>query len=209
MNINLVIGRLTREFRYSEYKFEDEELNRRLREHGLEVWKDDKKCMVTKEYSSQTELENWFIDQIIISLIYDSIPSRYKNNLYFLLVVNINADDLKSSLSIINEIEKDNKVCRKYVLENLNDLQRVPSLSQDFSGGSKGTFDFDGEFKNYLFNTEEETDKELSQEMKTMIEVYFKYYDSVGEDVEEVRKKDIENILEKRMKEVENRKVNH
>lgn len=67
MNLNLVVGRLINKFGYNEFDFKDKDLNTRLRERGLEVWKDNKRCMVTKEYNSQIELENWFVDQVIIS----------------------------------------------------------------------------------------------------------------------------------------------
>ncbi|PFR44871.1 ABC-three component system middle component 1 [Bacillus thuringiensis] len=202
MNLNLVVGRLINKFGYIEFDFKDKDLNTRLRERGLEVWKDDKRCMVTKEYNSQIELENWFVDQVIISLVYDSIPMRYRNNLYFLLVTNINHVNEKSSSSIITEIEKNNKVCRKYVLESLEDLQRVPSLSDNLSKDTNSLFDFDSEFRKYLFDLAEteKTENSLSVELKEMIEVYFDYYDSQDENKEELKKEKIKKILQERVK---------
>ncbi|HDR6277714.1 MULTISPECIES: ABC-three component system middle component 1 [Bacillus] len=202
MNLNLVVGRLINKFGYNEFDFKDKDLNTRLRERGLEVWKDNKRCMVTKEYNSQIELENWFVDQVIISLVYDSIPMRYRNNLYFLLVTNINHVNEKSSSSIITEIEKNNKVCRKYVLESLEDLQRVPSLSDNLSKDTNSLFDFDSEFRKYLFDLAEteKTENSLSVELKEMIEVYFDYYDSQDENKEELKKEKINEILQERVK---------
>ncbi len=130
---------------------------------------------------------------------YDSIPMRYRNNLYFLLVTNINHVNEKSSSSIITEIEKNNKVCRKYVLESLEDLQRVPSLSDNLSKDTNSLFDFDSEFRKYLFDLveTEKTENSLSVELKEMIEVYFDYYDSQDENKEELKKKRLTKFYKK------------
>ncbi|MEM5673132.1 ABC-three component system middle component 1 [Bacillus cereus] len=124
---------------------------------------------------------------------------RYRNNLYFLLVTNINHVNEKSSSSIITEIEKNNKVCRKYVLESLEDLQRVPSLSDNLSKDTNSLFDFDSEFRKYLFDLveTEKTENSLSVELKEMIEVYFDYYDSQDENKEELKKKRLTKFYKK------------
>ena len=50
----------------------------RLRNHKLEVWENEYRYIVTKEYKSIVQLDNWLQDQIAISCIYDSIPARLK-----------------------------------------------------------------------------------------------------------------------------------
>ncbi|KAA0948705.1 hypothetical protein FQ087_17080 [Sporosarcina sp. ANT_H38] len=203
MNSNTVLQRLTNNYGYSEIIFEDADLITRLRERNLEVWKNDKRCMVTKEYTSEAQLKSWFVDQIIISFVYDSIPAKYRNNLYFLLIINTGMK--KYSVPTLNmEIEKDYRVCRKYVIESLEDLKRVPSLNDNFGQGIIDPLNFDKEF---IVNLNKEPDNEeegrLSTRVREIVDVYFKFYDMPRENKEE-QIKVINQILTSEVCQVEN-----
>lgn len=82
MDLSHVIENLTN-IGYDATIIKDSELNTRLRDRDIEVWNNNNRYIVTKGYSSEAQLSTWLFDQIIISFIYDSIPTRYRNNLYF------------------------------------------------------------------------------------------------------------------------------
>lgn len=205
MNSTLVLQKLTNNHGYSEVLFSDEELHKRLRERNLEVWKNEKKCMVTKEYTSEAQLLSWFTDQIIISFVYDSIEAKYRNNLYFLLIINLKDKGKNSVSALVNEIEKDNKVCRKYIIDTFDDLNRVPSLNGNFGENNNEFIDFDSEFKKNLFvRSDEEDTKELSKTVEDIVDVYFRFYDKSSEKKYDEQTKIIEQILINRVSENEN-----
>ncbi|MGW8423990.1 ABC-three component system middle component 1 [Peribacillus simplex] len=203
MDSTIVIQRLTNNYDYSEVFFDDQALKIRLRERNLEVWENDKKCMVTKEYTSKAQLSSWFIDQIIISFVYDSIQAKYRNNLYFLLIINLKEEEENSFSNLINEIEKDNKVCRKYVIRTLDDLKRVPSLNDNFGQSNNKPIDFDSEFKKNLFEESNE-DEVLSKRVKDIVDLYFKFYDASNENKQEAQINLISQILVNGVSENEN-----
>ncbi|WYP28035.1 ABC-three component system middle component 1 [Alkalihalobacillus sp. FSL W8-0930] len=207
MNKNLIIERLTKNFNYEEYNIDDQKLNVMLRDRGLEVWINDSRCMVTKEFNSAIQLEDWHNDQIIISFLHDLIPSKFKNNLYFLLSINLDQTEFTSSMSTINEIEKDSKVCRKYVLKTLSDLQRVPSLSEfSNTGESYELFDFDKAFKDHLFGDE---DDNPILEFSDFIDLYLNYYNVEEETIVESKNEILKKIINERAGYYEIRKVNN
>ncbi|MDG5473711.1 hypothetical protein P6709_18440 [Jeotgalibacillus sp. ET6] len=192
MELITVLHKLTNEHKYKNVVYK-EELSSRLREQNLEVWINNQKCMITKEYTSKAQLNNWYIDQIVISFIYDVIEAKYRNNLYFLLVINLNENEKKEISFLINEIEKDYKVCRKYTILSLEDLQRVPSLNSNFGHSDNAYFDFDNEFKKDLFKTEDiEGNNDFSKEIKEIVDTYFEFYD---EPNDEERNKVLEQTL--------------
>ncbi|WP_341963688.1 hypothetical protein NM897_17225 (plasmid) [Planococcus maritimus] len=202
MELNSVLHELTSKHGYKNIAYAEEDLSSRLREQNLEVWINNQKCMITKEYTSKAQLNDWYIDQIVISFIYDVIEAKYRNNLYFLLIIKLNNNEKQEISYLINEIEKDYKVCRKYTILSPEDLQRVPSLNTNFGQSNSPYFDFDNEFKNDLFKTEDNGKNEkFSKEIEEIVNTYLAFYD---ESNDEEQKKVLEETLIRMVNENEN-----
>ncbi|HDX9674315.1 hypothetical protein PDL02_20600 [Bacillus cereus group sp. LD113LC] len=201
MDLSHVIENLTN-IGYDATIIKDSELNTRLRDRDIEVWNNNNRYIVTKGYSSEAQLSTWLFDQIIISFIYDSIPTRYRNNLYFLLVVEFENSTKKELSWKITEIEKNDRVCRKYVIESMEDLKRVPALNNNFMENKEELFDFEKEFKNRLFTNSAAIDQygEITQRIKEIVDVYFEKYDEQDDNATE-KKILIKKIIERRSEE--------
>lgn len=96
---------------------------------GLEAWISSQRVAVTKAYESYTYFkQSWRQDQIIISNLLNYLPLKYKNNLYFLIVLEFDlSNDTNSELLMEkNRAEKNPKYCRKYLVQDNVDLERIP-----------------------------------------------------------------------------------
>lgn len=196
MSLHYVIEKLTNRYNYDVVRFADNVLNQRLRDRDLEVWQDGNRYIVTKSYMSKAQLENWLHDQIIISFIYDFIPARFRNNLYFLLVIDFKNERNREMDWMITEIEKNDRVCRKYVVETREDLKRVPALNHNFMEVNQESIVFEKKFKNRLFrNKQIITEYEgVTENIKNLVELYFDIYDET-EIIKEEKKELIEKAI--------------
>lgn len=98
-------------------------------ESGLEVWSDEDRVVTIKEYGSNHQfLKYWKEDQVSISYLLETIDLRYKNNLYFILVLNFEYPLSLESLLEMNSAEKNAKVCRKYTIRSDEDFERITFL---------------------------------------------------------------------------------
>ncbi|PGR82057.1 hypothetical protein COC43_03260 [Bacillus thuringiensis] len=194
MSLHYVIREINKKHDYNNIFFPDGELNQRLRDRNLEVWKKENRYIVTKGYTSIAQLNDWLYDQIVISFMYDTIPANSRNNLYFLLVIDFENERNKEMEWRINEIEKNNKVCRKYIVEERSDLKRVPALNKNFMESDKESGMFETTFKHKLFNNKDVVSEygEMTQRVKDLVNLYFDIY-------EEQEKKDEEKkvLMEK------------
>ena len=96
---------------------------------GLEAWISPQRVAVTKAYKSYTYFEqSWRQDQIIISDLLNYLHLKYKNNLYFLIILEFDpSNELDNKLLIEkNRAEKNAKYCRKYLIQDDIDLERIP-----------------------------------------------------------------------------------
>lgn len=102
-------------------------------QNNLELWFTEEKVIFIKEYTSNDYfIKNWKSDQIVISNFLALCEPKYKNNLYFLLVLNWTSELSVDTLLEVNEIEKNSRICRKYVLYSQNDLLRVSFLQDKY-----------------------------------------------------------------------------
>ncbi|HDR4495704.1 TPA: ABC-three component system middle component 1 [Bacillus anthracis] len=196
MSLHYVVGELTKKHEYNNIFFSHEELNQRLRDRNLEVWQKGNRYIVTKSYTSIAQLSDWLYDQIAISFIYDAIPAHSRNNLYFLLVVDFKSERNKEMVWKITEIEKNDRVCRKYVVETKKDLKRVPALNNNFMESDVESIDFERFFKRRLFNNKVITAQygEMNQSIKELVNIYFEIYDE--QDNKEAEEKAlVEDVL--------------
>ncbi|MBG9468757.1 hypothetical protein ABE55_19870 [Bacillus thuringiensis] len=196
MSLHYVIREITKKHEYNNIYFSDEHLNHRLRDRNLEVWQKENRYIVTKGYTSIAQFNDWLHDQIVISFIYDTIPAHSRNNLYFLIVVDFKNERDKEMVWKITEIEKNDRVCRKYVVEEREDLKRVPALNNNFKESDAESIMFEKQFKNKLFNNKAILSEygEVTQSVKNLVDVYFEIYDE-QEKKDEEKKILIEKVI--------------
>lgn len=136
------IIKILKEKKYKIYLYGNSEIN------NMQYWYDSQRVIVIKEYRTESSFLSWLReDQPVIGELYSNISSSFKNNLYFFMVINFKPDS-KSTRLEINSALKNQYVCKKYVLNSISDLDKIPFLN-DRVGNNK-TFDFDGKFKNSL-----------------------------------------------------------
>ncbi|MGV2881735.1 ABC-three component system middle component 1 [Paenibacillus taichungensis] len=134
----------------------------------LEIWISEDRVAVLKAYTSNHHfLLNWREDQFVISHLLDILPPVYKNNLYFLLVLDWESSLLPDMPMEMNRVEKNSKICRKYVLYNPEDLERVPFLQGDNYHIEK-EYDFLEKFKKELL-----AEQKLDPKIRRVVEGYF------------------------------------
>ncbi|MGE1043749.1 ABC-three component system middle component 1 [Bacillus wiedmannii] len=206
MSLHYVVTKLTNKYDYSAVSFSDEELGQRLRDRNLEVWKKGNRYIVTKGYTSVAQLGDWLHDQIVISFVYNVIPTYSRNNLYFLLVVDFKNERNKEMEWRINEIEKNDRVCRKYVVEEREDLKRVPAFNHNFMESNKNSVVFEEKFKHKLFNNKTILSEYgvMTERIKELVDVYFEVYDELEKNNEE-KKALIEKVIGAGVKSIEDR----
>lgn len=175
---------------------EDSSTKSSLAERNLEVWANEDRVIVAKPYSGELHLSDWIDDQIVISLLYLELNGHYKNNLYFLMIFDSEIAMSDNLLWTITGIEKNHRVCRKYVIKSIDDFNRIPSLNERL-GGEVDPFDFDTEFKNRLFLAAENQDSgiNLSKEIQEMITWYLETYEEIGDERLQQQRQKIEEIL--------------
>ncbi|PGL23485.1 hypothetical protein CN917_02925 [Bacillus thuringiensis] len=181
----------------SETKFEivnDDKYNIDFYNNGMEIWENSDRMLVLKEYKSDISFANWLLeDQSKIATLYNNISSKYKNNLYFLLILNFTISTDEWIINEVNKAEKNNKVCRKYVIHSKDDLEKIPFISAKKLNDV--AFNYKKEFSQRILNMFKNQEKERSMEeiefgdeingnILELIDYYLDELDD-GEDVEE------------------------
>lgn len=136
---------------------------------SMEAWCKDNRVIILKDYINKFHFNSWAeLDKTKIVSILKLLSSREKNNLYFIINLNTNLINDISILEQINKLEKDDKICKKYVLVNDDDIERIPFLS-DSNINSPQMLDYENKFKQKL--------KEISGISENSIEISIKYFD--------------------------------
>jgi hypothetical protein len=151
---------------------EKESLQKSFWDNGLEVWINDHRVAVTKVYESFTYFkESWKDNQIQISNLLNFLPLKYKNNLYFLIVLEFDWEqDLNNELLMEkNKAEKNAKYCRKYILQDEDDLERIPFF-HDVEKRNAASFSYEKKFIELLIQDSQGLDPSIVQ----VINDYFK-----------------------------------
>ncbi|AZS14673.1 ABC-three component system middle component 1 [Paenibacillus lutimineralis] len=152
----------------SDFPVQDESVLAMHLDADLELWFTMERICVLKTYTSNHHfILNWREDQFVISHLLELLPTKYKNNLYFLLVLDWGSELLPEMPMEMNRVEKNAKVCRKYVLHNEEDLERVPFLQQKLINSKKG-FDYEAKFKSELL-----AERQLDPKIRRIVEGYF------------------------------------
>lgn len=161
-----------------EKEFRDFELDSnlmiQLEQHNISIWANDSKLVFIKEYRTKSSLIDWKLeDQIYISTALQYIPNKYINNLYFFIILDFNSNDVDLRLEI-NKIEKNDLICKKYVIKNETDLNRVPFLMDLVIEVEE--FAFDKKFKERIVKFKEEINEEIVFNLELILDDYFSHY---------------------------------
>lgn len=126
-----------------------------IQDHNMQYWNDGQRAVVIKEYRTESIFLDWLKeDQVIIGELYKLLDSKFKNNLYYFMVIDFETTSLEVRLEI-NKAEKNHFICKKYILTSEEDLEKIPFLINKF--GNKKDFRFDERFRLYML--EESRDK--------------------------------------------------
>lgn len=117
---------------YYEMYVKLESLELELLEKDIYIFKDDKRIIIMKAFESlkgaYTTYENI---QKKIKIIIESLEKKFRKNVYYFMCVNQMLED--KHIKVINLIEKDQYICKKYVVISEKDIQRISF----FKGKSK------------------------------------------------------------------------
>ncbi|MCI1577674.1 MAG: hypothetical protein LKH93_15355 [Clostridium beijerinckii] len=154
-------------FYTSNYTFKREVVNI-LKDNSIEIWQKDNRIIALKEYINEFHFKNWIDnDKIVLVAILKLLSNEEKNNLYFLinLDINNNKETNFSLLEEINKLEKDSKICKKYVLDKQEDIERIPFLANAVIRLPQ-MLDYENKFKYKLKNISNITERALKISME-------------------------------------------
>lgn len=181
--------KLLEEKGFKDYELESDVMIQ-LEQHNIGIWANESRLVLIKEYRTKSSLIDWKLeDQIYISTAMQHLPNKYINNLYFFMVLNFNSDELAIRLEI-NKIEKNDLVCKKYVLKNETDFNRIPFLMNRVIEVEE--FAFDKKFQERIVKFKEEVPTEKALNLNLILENYFSNH-SGGEEIMKIK---IETLLE-------------
>lgn len=153
------------------YLTDDERFNNDLYYNDMEMWKGKDRLLILKEYETYTAFNRWLEDQSVITELYRKIPTKYKNNLYFFMILDFSKLEMELK-SEINLIERNSKVCRKYIFNEDKDLEKIPFLIDKLS--KEVDFNYEEEFKErvdvFTSNKVSQTNK---KRLKKIIDIFF------------------------------------
>lgn len=171
--------------KYRRYNFEANIMNQ-FEEHNIDVWASESRVIMLKEYRTQNALLEWEDkDQACIASALHYLPRKYLNNLYFFMVLDFNTNEIKLRLKI-NKVEKDEMICKKYILKDSTDLDRIPFLMRIIL--ENDTFSFDEKFKKRIMQFDEYHEGTVEKVMND----YFNNYLS-NKSIEKIKIKDLLN----------------
>lgn len=172
MRVETVID-LLKEKGFKQYQF-DKELMYQFEENNIDIWVNNERILMLKEYRTQNSLLDWEInDQASIATALHYLPKKYHNNLYFFMILDLNTEDTKLKLEI-NKIEKNDLICKKYILEDDKDLNRIPFLmNQPIENDA---FAFDEKFKKRFMKFKDKINQEDNFNLDIVMEDYFNNY---------------------------------
>lgn len=189
MKQEIIIENLeTRKFEY--YSLDNESV-KKLRAHNITIMSSETKLIFIKEFRTQGAFLNWEYDeQILILNTFRYLPRKFDNNIYFLMILDFNPDNIVSRLEI-NRIEKNDLVCKKYVLQHQQDLERIPFMNYNIS--SDNFFEFDQKFKENIKAYQYKNEANEIFNIEKLLDNYFKNL----ANNEETEKINIEDLIGK------------
>ncbi|PFE34882.1 hypothetical protein CN270_09310 [Priestia megaterium] len=153
------------------YLTDDEKFNNDLYYNDMEMWMNKDRILILKEYETYTAFNRWLEDQSVITELYRKIPTNYKNNLYFFMILDFSKLEMELK-SEINLIERNSKVCRKYIFNEDKDLEKIPFLIDRLS--KEVDFNYEEEFKKRVdIFTNNKVSQTNKNRLKKIIDIFF------------------------------------
>lgn len=172
--------------KFEQYNIE-ESIMSQFEEHNIDIWASETRVIMLKEYRTQNALLEWEIkDQACIATALHYLPKKYLNNLYFFMVLDFNTDEIELRLKI-NKVEKNELICKKYILKDSTDLNRIPFFTKITP--ERDTFEFDEKFRKKII----EFNEQQAGTIEKVINDYFNNYLS-NKQVEKIKMKDLLDI---------------
>lgn len=158
---------------FEQYQFKSD-LMIQFDEHNIGIWTSDTRLIMLKEYRTQNALLDWEMkDQACIASALQCISKKYLNNLYFFMVLDFSTDEIELRLKI-NKIEKNELICKKYILKAVDDFNRIPFLMK--IDPESETFSFDRKFKKRIMKFNEQINSERKLSLEKVMNDYFNNY---------------------------------
>lgn len=165
--------KILEEKKFEQFQLEPEVMNQ-FEQLNISIWASDSKLVLVKEYRTKSSLIDWKLqDHIYISSVLQYFPNKYINNLYFFMVLDFNSDETALRLEI-NKIEKNDFVCKKYVLKNEDDMNRVPFLMNLIIETEE--FSFDKKFQERIVKFKEGIGEDKFLNLEIILNDYFANY---------------------------------
>lgn len=169
MNIQIIREKLLEKGFSTKVEIYSQEAGKILNDNSIEVWEKENRVIALKAYINEFHFKSWVdTDKMHLISILKVLSSREKNNLYFIVSVENDSEIAHELLGEINRLEKDDKICKKYVLLSEVDIQRVPFLA-DSDIQSPQILDYEQQFKNKLQGIQGAT--------KNAVEISIKYFE--------------------------------
>lgn len=139
---------------FKQHGFENQSISL-LEDHNIRLWKNPYRILAIKEYRTESNFLNWLVeDQPILGELYSNLENRYKNNLYFFMILNFDISSTSVRLEI-NKAKKNQYVCKKHIIVKESDIDRIPFLT-DLPENS-GDYNFPAKFKEKLIQENKDT----------------------------------------------------
>ncbi|WP_214835248.1 ABC-three component system middle component 1 [Exiguobacterium sp. s36] len=156
------------------YKKMNNEIQYPLEQLNIDSWSDDTRMIFIKEYRTKNSLSRWTDDDYVqISIASHFIDNKFQNNLYFFMVLDFNSDDVETRLAI-NKIEKNDEICKKYILKSEEDINKIPFIRIKTVDAEK--FDYDKIFKEEILKTPFDPETPDLVDSNTLLTSYFQEY---------------------------------
>lgn len=115
------------EFENSDFEYQNDFVDKKI-----EVYKNKRsmKTVVLQRYFTETQLKEWEKGVKDILGIFTQLKGKERYNFYYILILEKEEKISKVSKLIINEIERNDEICKKIVIYKIEDIERIPFLEK-------------------------------------------------------------------------------
>ena len=136
-----------------------------------DLYHNNKALLMIRVYDNWLSLkESWEIDQISILKLLKENPQFSSRSYFFLILENF---DIKEDFKLdVPMLERDERICKKYVITSLSDFLRIPIINKlNFEYNS--TESYEKVFYTKLLTVLESDGKSISPEIIEKVDKYF------------------------------------
>jgi len=149
----------------------------------FDIYYNSKAMLVIKSFDNWLSLkETWHLDQINILKLIKKHP-KFSTKTYFILCLE-DFDVHEDEKLDVHIIERDERICKKYVLTRGDDISRMPMLNEiNFSLEFNDSYE--DKFREKLLENLQECNDKVADEIRMKIENYFIEQKDSGEIYED------------------------